>query len=227
MKRNKNRILIALLAFALFMQSVGAFFYFDYFASEQIGYLIYLVTKVLLVILPVLFYKFFASDIKAAKAKVRTSLFWGLVSGLAIMFSIYAFYILSPELAQSVSPDIIKKVEELQIRKFFVLFAIFLSIFHSLLEEFYWRWFVFGGLSMKMNYRLAAIISSAAFASHHFIVLKEMFPTWATIVFGVAIGFGGYIWCEIYHRTNSLKGAWISHAIADMAIMFIAYLIIT
>ena len=31
------------------------------------------------------------------------------------------------------------------------LFAVFLSVFHSLLEEYYWRWFVFGGLHQMVS----------------------------------------------------------------------------
>src|SRR5262249_6160472 len=69
--------------------------------------------------------------------------------------------------------------------------AIFYSLLHSLLEEYYWRWFVFGRLRDSLSSReragvsgsgpdenaptrmtvLAILISSLAFMCHHVVVL--------------------------------------------------------
>lgn len=229
-KKYKSHTLIAFLVFALVMQLIGSVFYFDVFADVPIGKFIYLLTKAMLVLLPVVFWLFYKKEIKGFYKSVpqtKKSLFLGLLAGIFAFVVIYIFYWLSPELVASSSEGVKEKVYELKIESFFIPFAIFVSIAHSLLEEFYWRWFVFRGLRMNINYKLAAVISSLGFASHHFIILKEMFPLWATVLFGCAVGFGGYVWCEIYERTGSLKGAWLAHAMADMAIMSLGYLMIT
>lgn len=206
------------------MQLGGAILYFDLLADFPIGKIFYLLTKILLVALPVIFWRFYKTEVKQYKANIKKSLLFGLIIGVTTCIIIYTFYFLSPELVASSSAGITAKVYELKIENFFIPFAIFLSVVHSLLEEFYWRFFVFRGLQIKMNYRLAAAISSLGFASHHFVVLKEMFPVWATVIFGIAVGLAGYVWCEIYQRTGSLKGAWLAHAMADMAIMSLGYM---
>ena len=43
--------------------------------------------------------------------------------------------------------------------------------FTRLLEEYYWRWFLFGGLRRSMPVAAAVVLSSLAFTAHHVILL--------------------------------------------------------
>ncbi len=61
---------------------------------------------------------------------------------------------------------------------------------------------------------------------HHVIVLWVYFPgrfAAAVVPFSLAIAFGGAVWAWLYHRTGSLLGPWLSHAIVDFAVMAIGY----
>jgi len=107
----------------------------------------------------------------------------------------------------------------------FVAFAIVISLLHSALEEYYWRWFVFGKLRQKIPATWAAVIASAAFTGHHIVILGRYFgwlnPTqW---LFSVGVFLGGVIWCAMYHRSRSLYGPWISHALIDAGIFVVGY----
>ena len=58
----------------------------------------------------------------------------------------------------------------------FFAMAAFISVLHSLLEEYYWRWFVFGRLERYLPVTAAIAISSLAFMAHHVFVLAYYFP---------------------------------------------------
>lgn len=108
----------------------------------------------------------------------------------------------------------------------FVLAAVFLSLIHSLFEEYYWRWFAFGRLKRLVPVGAAIGLSSLGFMAHHVVVLGTFMPErfWRLAVpcsLGVAVG--GVAWAWIYHRSGSLAAAWLSHALIDLAIMAIGY----
>ena len=53
--------------------------------------------------------------------------------------------------------------------------GLFYSLVHSLLEEYYWRWFVFRGLRRHLNLWPAIAISSVAFMGHHVDRVRNLF----------------------------------------------------
>src|SRR5207253_2423528 len=83
-------------------------------------------------------------------------------------------------------------------RATYVLFAAFLSIVHSLLEEYYWRWFVYGRLRRCVPMAVALPTASLAFMAHHVIILAMFFPgRWLEMIVPLSLGVavGGAIWC--------------------------------
>ncbi len=110
----------------------------------------------------------------------------------------------------------------------FIGMACFISIGHSLLEEYYWRWFVFGWLNRHMRTWLALVLASLGFMAHHVIVLAVFFPgvrQFFTLVvpFSLGIAIGGGVWCWLYARTGSIYAPWLSHVLIDAAVMLIGY----
>lgn len=99
-------------------------------------------------------------------------------------------------------------------------------IINSLIEEFYWRYFVFNGLKTKFSYIPAAIIGSIGFTLHHIIILSQYFSISFNIILGSIIGIAGFIWCMTLQKSNSIIGPWISHIIADLIIIIIGYRLI-
>ena len=100
----------------------------------------------------------------------------------------------------------------------------FLAIINSGMEEYYRRWFVFGRLRAKIGASAAVVLSSLAFAAHHFVALHEFLGSaWLAGLFSVGIAIGGAVWASHYHRTGRLWGVWVSHCIVDVAALSIAY----
>jgi membrane protease YdiL (CAAX protease family) len=107
----------------------------------------------------------------------------------------------------------------------FVLVGVFYTLAHSLLEEYYWRWFVFGRLRYLMPLWAAIVVSSAGFMAHHVILLGIFFGidsplTW---IFSLSIMFGGAVWAWLYQRSGNLWGPWLSHALIDAALFAVGY----
>jgi membrane protease YdiL (CAAX protease family) len=95
-----------------------------------------------------------------------------------------------------------------------------------LLEEYYWRWFVFGWLRRQTPLLVAQLLSSLAFMAHHVVILAVFFPGrfWtAAVPFSLCIAGGGFVWAWIYERSGSIYAPWLSHLLIDAAIMAVGY----
>jgi membrane protease YdiL (CAAX protease family) len=100
----------------------------------------------------------------------------------------------------------------------------FYALIHSLLEEYYWRWFAFGQLRGMIALRTAIIVSSLAFTGHHVIVLAKYLPDlpWWPLA-SLAVAVGGAIWAWLYDRSRSIVAPWVSHVLVDAALFVIGY----
>jgi uncharacterized protein len=103
--------------------------------------------------------------------------------------------------------------------------GLFYALGHSLLEEYYWRWFVFGELRRMCALPTAIAASSVGFMAHHIIVLALFFG-WSsplTVLFSLSVAIGGALWAWVYHKTDSLYGPWFSHLLVDAGIFLVGY----
>jgi hypothetical protein len=151
----------------------------------------------------------------------------GLASGLLIAgVMLGAYYALagSPQLAAA-AVAVRTRLASIGFssRTQFILIGLFYAALHSWLEEFYWRWFVFGRLRELVLPTAAIAISSLCFMAHHVIVLMTYFPGPAAIALSAAVALAGGFWAWLYRRTNSLYGPWLSHLMADAAIFAVGY----
>jgi membrane protease YdiL (CAAX protease family) len=107
----------------------------------------------------------------------------------------------------------------------FIAVGVFYSLIHSLLEEYYWRWFVFGQLRELTRLVPAIVISSLGFMAHHVLVIGTYFGFFspATWLFSLCVAIGGGVWAWLYNRTGSLLGPWVSHLFVDATIFLVGY----
>jgi membrane protease YdiL (CAAX protease family) len=107
----------------------------------------------------------------------------------------------------------------------YVALGVFYSLAHSFLEEYYWRWFVFGQLRRLTPLWIAILVSAAGFMAHHVLVLSMFFGWWTvpTLLLSATVAIGGAFWAWLYDRSHSLLGPWLSHLIVDAGIFFVGY----
>ncbi len=154
----------------------------------------------------------------------------GIAFGLAVLvaaLSLYHGWLKSAPFFVEGAAAIQEKIAELGINAAwkFAALGVFYSLCHSLLEEYYWRWFVFDQLKRLVPLWPAILISALGFMAHHVLVLGTYFGydsplTW---ILSASVAIGGIFWAWLYHRTDSLLGPWLSHLLVDAAIFTIGY----
>jgi membrane protease YdiL (CAAX protease family) len=171
------------------------------------------------------------AEIRPAWPKVGGLLFGGFF-GLMVaagMFALYFAVVQHLPTVSGVTPRmILSRLQQFgRANPFdYLELAVYICVIHSLAEEYYWRWFVFGWMRRYMPLALAISLSSLAFMLHHVVILGVYFPNhfWTLAMpFSLCVAIGGAVWAWIYHRAGSLYAAWLSHALIDAAIMALGY----
>lgn len=219
----------AVLLPALLFPLAASFFYFVFFPGTVIGNGSYKGIKFFLLIWPLVATALILREPFRRESPARSdwwkSVCWGVGFGVAVvsvMLILMEFTALGA-VVEAGEEKIRTKTKEIGMLEHFVLFALGLSILHSALEEFYWRWFVYGNLRRLIPVRWAILVAAIGFAAHHIVVLSVFFSFGYALFFGVCVGIGGAAWSWIYQRHNTLLGPWISHMLIDFGAMGIAY----
>ena len=164
----------------------------------------------------------------------RDGLLIGGLLGLAIvavMFGAYHLWLKPSGAFDSAAPAVLDKVKGMGIDSTakFAALSTFYAVLHSLLEEYYWRWFVFAQLRRVTALGPAIAISALGFMAHHVIVLSVFFGwgSFLSLFFSLGVAVGGVAWAWLYHRSRSLFGPWLSHALVDAGIFAVGYEIVS
>lgn len=209
---------------ALFLQLLGAFFYFVILDDSPWAQPVYGIVKLTIVLfllvwilkkppLPSMIFRWKWND--SAKG-----LLWGILCAISIVGAAW----LAQTTLFSALPAIQQKMTAFPIlQNHFWSAAILFSLAHSLFEEWYWRHFVGRGLELYLHPSLALTLGSLAFTAHHIIILGYLFPWWFTIIGSISIFLGGAIWSLLYKKTDNLLTPWISHILADLAIFVVLF----
>jgi hypothetical protein len=222
---------LAAIAVSLVLPTLVTWLYFEAFAHRPLlAKLSFGIGKTLQFGLPLVWVLWVQRQPPALTRPKAFGLLAGLAFGLAVAAAMLVLYyqMLGPRgFFTGPADEVRQKVSEFGIKTTaaFAAMGLFYSLVHSLLEEYYWRWFVFGQLRRAWPLAPAIALSSVAFASHHVIVLARYFG-WsspATWLFVAGVAIGGAAWAWVYDRSQSLAGPWLSHLIVDAAIFWIGY----
>jgi uncharacterized protein len=222
----------AVIVFALVLPAAITWVYFILLngAEKSLQQGAYAIGKTIQFVLPVAWVWLVRRERQWPRLPSGWSVAVGVGFGLIVAAAMQAIYYAVPQVFDAPAFEVRKKVESFGVGSpaSFLLFAVFVSAIHSLLEEYYWRWFVFGQLARGCRVPIAIAISSIAFAAHHVLVLGLYFgysgPTWSlTWLFSLAIAIGGAFWAWLYRASDSLAATWLSHACIDAAIFVIGY----
>lgn len=220
----------AMVAIALSFPTLTTWIYFVVLAGSLHAKGVYAAGKVVQFALPVAWAVLWQRRAVRLSAPSSRGVGVGLALGLAVvagMMALYYGYLKTSPVLQSAPQAIGAKLVDFGVDSplTFLALAAFLSLLHSLLEEYYWRWFAFGELSRSLPFLAAAAVSSLGFMSHHVLVLAGFLQGYgaATWFFSLCIAAGGMLWAWIYRRTGTLYGPWLSHLAIDAGLMWIGY----
>lgn len=212
---------------ALLVPLLGSLLYFVWLPGNAVAQLTYGATKVFTLVYPLCFVGWKELFTQRSRASWKQLVISGFGSGLLICAA-GVLLMLSPvgEMVRAGAGPIQEKAELLGFAKHFLLFAVFISVFHSALEEYYWRGFVFGKLREKMGIGCSHIVAALAFAAHHLVVTWQFFPPVLAIFLAFCVAVGGLLWTLLYQKQGSLVGCWLSHLCVDVLLMVVGYQLI-
>lgn len=230
MLRRKLRIWLALVP-AMVVPFAASLFYFVIFSDCCSARVIYGGAKAFTIVWPIvavyLILRTTLPKIEIGLKKHRRAIPSCVLLGIAIVILMFVL-MRTPvgEVVVSNSDRIEGKAQELGILRHYWLFALLLSVVHSLIEEYYWRWFVFGQLKTVVNVYGAHLLAGVSFAAHHTVIATQLLPLFWGFVLGGLAGAGGIIWSVMYDKQKTIAGVWICHLIIDLGIMAIGHKIL-
>ena len=182
--------------------------------------------KLLMIALPLVVWwagGYSLSAIRRLFGPVRTKLVAGLSVGLLmaaiILGGYYGF------LRSTIDPvGILSKIHSLGLFRYYWIMALFISLAHSLFEEYYWRVFILSQLARWIPGTLAlSLIAGFIFGIHHIFAMLSLFawPIVALCVLSTMVA--GFIWSRMRLGGYSIWDCYLSHVFADLAVMWIGY----
>jgi len=96
--------------------------------------------------------------------------------------------------------------------------AAYWILVNSVLEEYVWRWFVYGKCEALAGPRMAAMLAALFFTLHHVIALRAYCSLPVAIACSIGVFSGGAVWSLMYARYRSIWPGYLSHAIVDLCV---------
>jgi membrane protease YdiL (CAAX protease family) len=219
---------VAALVFTLGFPSLSTWLYFVVLAGHPVMQVAYGVGKAVQFAFPIVFVWLCLKQRPRLVRPTRDGLGLGLLFGVVVLLgALGLFGLLSgSEHVAGATEAVTAKMRGggVDSPARFLALAVFYCAFHSLMEEYYWRWFAYGQLRRLLPQGPANAISSVGFMAHHVIVIGQFFDSWAvTLALSAGVALGGVFWAWLYERSRSLYGPWISHLLIDAALMAIGY----
>ena len=226
MQKQANPLIgISLVAF---VPTISILFTLNYNDDELTSQVFFMACKFWLLIAPAYWFLRVEGNVISWSPPNREGLIHGAITGIVMSGIIVVMWIL---LGNTIDADaMLAEMEttgltDIRIYVAGMLYWIFLN---SLLEEYVFRWFVTTKAYDLLGSEIAAIIMSATlFTLHHAIALHYFgFIWWQTIMACFGLLSAAAIWSWLYFRHKSIWVCWLSHAICDVAVFGIGYIII-
>ena len=108
----------------------------------------------------------------------------------------------------------------------FLFVSLYISFINSLLEEFFFRGFLFTNLAKHSTSRLAYCFSALAFAGYHVAMMLGWFSPVPFVLVMAGLSIGGMLFNYLNARTGTLYTSWLVQMFANFAINTIGFLLL-
>ena len=106
----------------------------------------------------------------------------------------------------------------------FLYVSLYISFVNSLLEEFFFRGFLFENL--KEDPKLAYGFSALMFSLYHVAMMLGWFALWLNVLVLAGLFVGGIIFSWLNRRNECLYVSWLTHMCANFAINTIGFILL-
>lgn len=160
-------------------------------------------------------------DFSLNKFKSNASKLFLIGLSLSLIY-LSSFYIFKNFLDIKTITDRLNELASINLNSIIFIGA-YIIIFNSILEEYFWRSFIFEEFSKIIKPIPAFIISATAFSFHHVVFFYNWFSPLFFLL--ITIGLIGYalIMNFIWQKYRELFSCWLVHAMVDIVQIYIAY----
>jgi membrane protease YdiL (CAAX protease family) len=191
------------------------------------GKTVFIFSKIWVLLLPVIWLVFVRREKLSLSPPRNGGFVLSAAIGVVVSALIFALYLTIGK--QLIEPELVREMAGkvgLGEKQVYLAGAAYWILINSVLEEYLWRWFVLRE-SMAVMPRAAAISASALFFSlHHIIALQVYFNWFVVAVATLGIFTGALIWSWCYLKFKSIWPGCLSHAVVDLAVFSIGYMLI-
>lgn len=197
-------------------------------APGPVGQAVFLVSKIWLLMFPVIWSAVFDPVRPAIPRPTRTGMWAACLSGTAIFLGIAGVYAIAHTWQWFDAAALSATAVEVGLTTplIYLAGAVYWCTVNSLLEEYVWRWFVFTRWETLLSRTWSVIAAGACFTLHHVIALSAYFNGPVTLLTSLGVFIGGATWSWLYLRYRNIYASWVSHVFADIVIFLIGYQLI-
>ena len=119
---------------------------------------------------------------------------------------------------------LVEKVESLFGIKYYWAMAVVISLWNALFEEYYWRGFLVSELGERLRSRWSLVgVAGGLFGLHHIFALTWLGDAPLVVLAAGATMVAGGTWAYLRASGRSIADCYISHLLADFAIMWVGW----
>jgi len=107
----------------------------------------------------------------------------------------------------------------------FLFVSLYISFINSLLEEFFFRGFLFANLKAASSRRFAYGFSSLMFALYHVAMMIGWFHPALTLLLLVGLTVGGMLFNFLNEKQETIYTSWLVHMFANFAINTVGFIL--
>ncbi|WAA13828.1 CPBP family intramembrane glutamic endopeptidase [Fervidibacillus halotolerans] len=141
---------------------------------------------------------------------------------LSIGIVLSAFFLFLPWIAlDAILNDLMTRLEITP--KGFLLVALYITFGNSLLEEFYFRGFLFLNFYRENRKVFAYLYSSILFSVYHVAIFALWFDFWLIVLALIGLWIIGMLFNWLNAKSDHFLNSWILHILADIGVMIIGF----
>lgn len=147
-----------------------------------------------------------------------------LILGLSVyMLIVGVYFILTTYIDLSRIRELLYKSQDINKNNFFYV-AVYISFLNSLLEEFFFRGFLFLSLIKTTKKPIAYLVSSLSFGIYHIGIMSDWFHISIFLLAFTALIAAGIIFNYINEKNKNIYNSWLVHMFANFALNTIGFM---
>ena len=185
------------------------------------GYVLKSGVKIVMFLLLPIIYTLYDKNIKLKdcfKIKSKKSLIYSILLGSSVyVFILGSYFILKNFIDLSNIIENLRKNASID-KSNFLLIALYISFVNSLLEEFFFKGFIFLNLNIISGRKFAYIISAFLFSLYHIAIMGNWFSPAIFVLAMMGLFIGAFIFNYLNEKSGNIYNSWIVHMMANLSI---------